>query len=116
MVASSAIYYDPDPRETIIQADEELLAFHNRTDLAATDTSGKSPWLLRFELDGDKMIGRDLNIEQIENVLHAELADDQVNIVRHRDLEDLTKLVFRLRLPDFGADEDDEETVPMMLK
>lgn len=62
------------------------------------------------------MIGRDLNIEQIENVLHAELADDQVNIVRHRDLEDLTKLVFRLRLPDFGADEDDEETVPMMLK
>ena len=62
------------------------------------------------------MIGRALTIEQIDDVLHNRLADDQVNIVRHRDLEDLTKLVFRLRLPDIWADEDDEETVPMLLK
>jgi DNA-directed RNA polymerase II subunit RPB1 len=31
VVASSAIYYDPEPRATIIKADEALLRFHNRT-------------------------------------------------------------------------------------
>lgn len=93
-----------------------MLAFHNRTNLDEEDSSRLSPWLLRFEIDGDKMIGRALRMEQIEEVLHKRLDDDSVNIVRHRDLEDLSNLVFRLRLPDFWADEDDEETVPMLLK
>jgi len=31
VVAQSAIYYDPDPKNTIIKADEKLLKLHNET-------------------------------------------------------------------------------------
>lgn len=116
VVTSSAIYYDPDPAETIITADKALIEFHNQTNLDDTDTSGLSKWLIRFELDSSKLQGRALSIEYIDNKLHEELSEGQINIVRHRDLQDLKKLVLRLRLPDFTADDDDTETVPMLLK
>jgi DNA-directed RNA polymerase II subunit RPB1 len=117
VVTTSAIYYDPDPKETIIKADEELLEFHNMTSLDEVDTSCMSPWIIRLELDASKMMGRSLRIEDIDNKLHEELPDGQVNIVRHRELQENSgKLVLRLRLLEFLADEDDEETVPMLLK
>lgn len=116
-MTTSAIYYDPDPKETIIKADKELLEFHNMTSLDEIDGSKLSPWLIRFELDAKKMMGRSLSIEQIDNRLHEIMADDPINIVRHRELQENSgKLVLRLRLPDISADEDDDETVPMMLK
>lgn len=80
VVASSAIYYDPDPTATIIQADEELLRFHRRTAVVDPDASQvKSPWLLRFELDSSKLTGRALSIEAIEDKLRAELKHDDRN-------------------------------------
>ena len=69
IVASSAIYYDPDPKHTIIKSDEDLLRFHFETDLDETDTSSLSPWLIRFEVDKDKMLAKSINIEHIDNVL-----------------------------------------------
>jgi len=116
IVTSSAIYYDPDPAKTIIAADEALIEFHNMTSLDEPSSNNLSPWIIRFEIDGEKMIGRAMNIEQIDNKLHEELAEDQISIVRHRDLQVLDKFVLRLRLPDFSADEDELETVPMLLK
>lgn len=80
VVASSAIYYDPEPTSTIIDADQELLAFHRRTALFDPDASEpKSPWLLRFELDSSKLTGRNLSIEAIEDKLRAELRHDDRN-------------------------------------
>jgi len=80
-----------------------------------SDPANITPWLHRFELDAAKMAGRGLSIEKIDNVLQAELAEHQVDTVRHQDTDDLPKLVLRLRLAGFAADEDDE-TVPMLLK
>lgn len=107
MVASSAIYYDPDPATTIIQADQDLLA--NR--LAPVAEGGaKSPWLFRFELDPAKLTGRDLSILTIEDRLREELQDkaedeaDQLDIVYHGDLErgERDRQVLRLRVPDMA--------------
>lgn len=81
--------------------------------MSEIDPNTLSPWLLRFEVDRAKMMGRAISIEQIENILQTELADDNVNIIHHRDLN-LQKLVFRLRPPDIEGDED--ETVPQYLK
>jgi hypothetical protein len=84
-----------------------------------SDPANTTPWLHRFELDAAKMTGRGLGIEKIDNVLQAALAEHQVDTVRHQDADydpkHLPKLVLRLRLAGFAADEDDE-TVPMLLK
>jgi DNA-directed RNA polymerase II subunit RPB1 len=63
IVASSAIYYDPDPKDSIIKSDEDLLRFHFETELDEIDTSNLSPWLIRFEVDKEKMLARSINIE-----------------------------------------------------
>jgi len=116
IVSSSAIYYDPDPTTTIIDADKQLIDFHNATNLDDVDPQRLSPWIIRFELNGKKMIGRQMSIEHIDNMLHEKLSNDMINIVRDRDLQVLEKFVLRLRIPDVQADEEDLETVPMLLK
>jgi hypothetical protein len=63
------------------------------------------------------MINRNLDIEQIDNKLHEEINEGQINIVRHSELQSNNgKLVLRLRMAEFFTDNDDEETVPMILK
>jgi DNA-directed RNA polymerase II subunit RPB1 len=76
-----------------------------------------SPWVIRLELDSKNMTGRNLNIEQIDNKLHEEINDGQINIVRLSELQqDSGKLTLRLRFTDFFGDDDGEETVPILLK
>lgn len=61
VVNSSGIYYDPDPERTVIPEDEMLVQLYN--DVQADDVAAKgaqSPWLLRFELDRDKMVHKGL--------------------------------------------------------
>jgi len=127
VVASSAIYYDPDPEETIITADQELLdgwaELGNAMDDAPSAPGATSPWLLRFELDGKRLRYRDVEIDAIAHTLRAELPpddpNDRVDIVHHQGLDSQTRenerLVLRLRLPDFPP-ADDGQTVPMQLR
>ena len=55
IVKSSAIYYDPDPERTIVKEDAALIALYNDVPMTGTESQKLSPWLLRFELDNDKM-------------------------------------------------------------
>jgi DNA-directed RNA polymerase II subunit RPB1 len=57
VVTNSAIYYDPDPSKTIIQEDEEILRLYNEAifDDDDQDKQKLCPWVLRFELDDNKM-------------------------------------------------------------
>uniref|UniRef100_A0A1I7X5I4 Long-chain-fatty-acid--CoA ligase n=1 Tax=Heterorhabditis bacteriophora TaxID=37862 RepID=A0A1I7X5I4_HETBA len=49
VTANTAIYYDPDPKNTCIEEDEEWVSiFYEMPDF---DPSRASPWLLRLELD-----------------------------------------------------------------
>ena len=61
VVNQSAIYYDPNPERTVIPDDEMLVQLYN--DVQADDLAGRaavSPWLLRLELDRDKMVHKGL--------------------------------------------------------
>ena len=116
LAASSAIYYDPDPRSTIIKADEDLLAFHNEfIGVIDQDPSEVSPWILRLELDSDKMLGRALEIEHIERILQESLEGQDLNIVRHAKLDNVAKLVMRVRLPN-PEEANEDQTAPMLLR
>lgn len=49
VTANTAIYYDPDPLNTVIEEDQEWVnIFYEMPDF---DPSRASPWLLRLELD-----------------------------------------------------------------
>lgn len=113
VVKNSAIFYDPDPEKTIVRDDEALIALYN--DVPVLDFVEKqkmSSWLLRFELDNDKMQFKDLSMDMIEKKIH-EIFHDQINVM-HSD-DNAEKLILRLRVNDVEDDEEDS-TVCMYLK
>lgn len=64
VTANTAIYYDPDPKCTIIAEDQEFVnMFYEMPDF---EPSRISPWLLRIELDRKRMTGS-INIAKNKN-------------------------------------------------
>lgn len=91
--------------------DEDMIALYHDVPLIEDTPSKTSPWLLRFELDNDKMQFKDLSMSLIERKIHENFGD-QVNVMHSDDNSE--KLVVRLRINDL--EDDDEETVCMYLK
>ncbi|KAK8379225.1 hypothetical protein O3P69_019223 [Scylla paramamosain] len=55
VTSNTAIYYDPDPQNTVVIEDQEFVnVYYEMPDF---DVSRISPWLLRIELDRKKMTG-----------------------------------------------------------
>ena len=63
VTANTAIYYDPDPQNTVINEDQEIdNVYYEMPDF---DISRISPWLLRIELDRKRMTDKKLTMEQV---------------------------------------------------
>lgn len=56
MTSNTAIYYDPDPQNTVVAEDQEFV--NDYYEMPDFDVSRISPWLLRIELDRKKMTGK----------------------------------------------------------
>lgn len=114
VVASSALYYDPDPERTIIKADQALVEFYNDTlEDERQDGVSKSPWIIRFEIENSKLDGKGLTLKMIEDKIRSAMVDTPIDIVRSFDTQMVKKHVLRIRPPDL---EDDEGSVPIFLK
>ncbi|VDP51368.1 unnamed protein product [Soboliphyme baturini] len=99
VTANTAIYYDPDPKNTVIAEDQEWVnIFYEMPDF---DPSLASPWLLRIELD------------PIADKIHQGFGDDLLVIYTDDNAE---KLVFRIRIASGTEDKtgDTEEQVDKM--
>lgn len=70
VVKSSAIYYDPDPQHTIVKDDEELIDYYFLVPVAQNENKKLSPWLLRFELDHDKILFKNLSMSLIDKKIY----------------------------------------------
>lgn len=113
VVKSSAIYYDPDPEHTIVKEDEALLALYRDVpNMSMGENRRMSSWLLRFELDSEKMQFKDLSMDLIEAKIQENF-HDQINVIKSDDNDE--KLILRLRVNDIEDDEEDT-TVCMFLK
>lgn len=56
LVSDWGIYYDPNPAETIIGDDEQVIEYYNDiNELNGGDSREKSPWMLRFKIDDDPL-------------------------------------------------------------
>ena len=67
--------------------------------------------MVRFELDNEKMVHKDLSISAIDKIIHDSFLD-QIHVM-HSD-ENSEKQVIRMRIA--GIEDDEEETAAQYLK
>ena len=113
MTANTAIYYDPDPQNTVISEDQEFVNIYY--EMPDFDPTRISPWLLRIELDRKRMTDKKLTMEQIAEKINLGFGDD-LNCIFNDD--NAEKLVLRIRIMNSGGDDgkfdDDEQQADKM--
>merc|ERR1719244_613855 len=110
VTANTAIYYDPDPQNTVIAEDQEFVnVYYEMPDF---DPNRISPWLLRIELDRKRMTDKRLTMEHISEKINAGFGDD-LNCIFNDD--NAEKLVLRIRImnSDDGKDDDEDQADKM---
>jgi DNA-directed RNA polymerase II subunit RPB1 len=104
MAVKTAIYYDPSDSNTVLKEDQDLLAFYKLFEIssstsdmvvAAEDESVWSKWILRLELNREKMFDKNVTMEDILFVLRR-LFHTNIRMV-YSDFNS-QKLVMRIRL------------------
>ncbi|KAG1660851.1 DNA-directed RNA polymerase II subunit RPB1 [Nymphon striatum] len=111
VTANTAIYYDPDPQNTVINEDQEFVnVYYEMPDF---EVDRISPWLLRIELDRKRMTDKKLTMEQIAEKINAGFGDD-LNCIFNDD--NAEKLVLRIRImnSDENKFQEEEEQVDKM--
>lgn len=118
IVTVARIYYDPRDSETLIQEDTDWLAYlsafekafraaSTATNLTASaagaEETPKSPWILRFELDRERMFAKNITMDDVAFLLKSKF--DNIETV-YTDYN-ATRLVFRARLVKFENSLDD---------
>jgi DNA-directed RNA polymerase II subunit RPB1 len=108
MTTKVAIYFDPKDSNSVLKEDRELLAFYSLFDApepgagaeaaaaAAAAAEPWSKWLLRLELDRQRMFDKNITMDDILFVLRRRF-DNDINAV-YSDFNS-QKLVMRIRLP-----------------
>ena len=111
MTTKVAIYFDPKDSNSVLKEDRELLAFYSLFDApepgageaaaaaTAQATASHEPWskwLLRLELDRQRMFDKNITMDDILFVLRRRF-DNDINAV-YSDFNS-QKLVMRIRLP-----------------
>lgn len=106
VAANTAIYYDPDPQNTVIQEDQEFVnVYYEMPDF---DTSRISPWLLRIVMDRKRMTDKKLSMENIAEKIQQGFGDDLLCIFNDDNAENL---VMRIRIMNSPTDDKmDDET------
>ncbi|TMW63060.1 hypothetical protein Poli38472_005678 [Pythium oligandrum] len=100
VTANTAIYYDPDPMNTIIEEDQEFVATY--FEMPDEDMPmARSPWLLRIELNREMMADKKLSMSEIASQIESEYGQDLSCIFTDDNAD---KLVLRIRIMS-----DDEE-------
>ncbi|QLQ79140.1 hypothetical protein HG537_0B04880 [Torulaspora globosa] len=97
VTVASEIYYDPDPRSTVIPEDEEIIQLHFSLldDETEKSLDQQSPWLLRLELDRAAMNDKDLTMGQVGEKIKETFKNDLFVIWSEDNAE---KLIIRCRV------------------
>jgi DNA-directed RNA polymerase II subunit RPB1 len=103
-----AIYYDPNDENTTIEEDKELLELYNLfelslnlTDESAAAKQEMSKWLLRVELNREKMFEKNITMNDVAFIVKATYGEDVSLIYSDYNSQ---KLVMRIRMSLNGND------------
>ncbi|KAH3683659.1 hypothetical protein WICPIJ_005343 [Wickerhamomyces pijperi] len=117
VTVATEIFYDPNPRETIIPEDEEMVFLHFEIpdDEILNTVDKQSPWLLRIELDRAAMNDKDLTMAEVGEKIKETFRDDLFVIWSEDNAE---KLIIRCRVvrDPKSLDEESEAEEDQMLK
>ncbi|KAA8490883.1 DNA-directed RNA polymerase II subunit 1 [Porphyridium purpureum] len=95
VVKCTEIFFDPDPRNTVIRADQEMVSmFYEFED--DEDASKLSPWVLRIEVSKVSLMDRKLSMRLLKNKIVDVFAGD-LHVMSSE--ENAENLVLRIRLP-----------------
>lgn len=98
ITVKTAIYFDPKDGETIVEEDADLIDFYKlfeeEEDEGAESTW--SAWLLRFELDRDRMFRKNISMDDVSHVLRSRFGES-LNLIYSDYNSD--RLIMRMRLP-----------------
>jgi DNA-directed RNA polymerase subunit A" len=92
LVTVSRIYYDPRDSATLITDDQEWLSFFGAFEQETVTEENKSPWIIRLELDREKMFNKNITMEDIAFVLRKTM-DIDLTYTDHN----ATRMIFRIR-------------------
>jgi len=101
----TAVYFDPSDSESTIEEDRELLAFYKLFEAEAegneeaeeAPTQTWSGWLLRLEMDRDRMFRKNISMDDVAYVLRTRFGE-ALHLV-YSDYNS-NKLIMRMRLPE----------------
>ncbi len=95
----AAIYYDPNDETTVLQEDRDLIKFYKAFEQSVEedeeDSKKLSPWLLRIELDREKMFNKNISMSDVAFVLKNHFMDE-ISLV-YSDYND-KRLIMRIRI------------------
>jgi DNA-directed RNA polymerase beta' subunit len=101
ITVKAAIYYDPSDDKSIVSEDSELIQFYKlfeerENEAAPTDDGVKwSNWLVRLELDRERMFNKNISMDDISFILNDRFSEN-INLV-YSDFNS-KKLIMRIRL------------------
>jgi DNA-directed RNA polymerase beta' subunit len=111
LVTVSRIYFDPRDADTLIAEDKEWLSFFADFEQSETTNVGlKSPWILRLELDREKMFNKNITMEDVHFVIRKYNGEIDVTYSDHN----AARLIFRVRITSTEKELDDLSTVKQM--
>ena len=100
ILKSINIYYDPDDFNTNIEEDRELLQIYktfNELDEVLINKDCSSKWIIRLEMDKEKMVNKDVTMEMIYYKINTHYTkSDDISCIYTDD--NSNKLIFRIRL------------------
>lgn len=92
---ATEIYYDPDPRTTVIEEDKEWVESFYDLNEGEVDLNTLYPWLLRIHLASDMMVDKKLLLSEVAEKISSMYADELHCLFNDDNAE---KLILRIRV------------------
>ena len=98
ITVKTAIYFDPKDAETVVEEDADLIKFYHLFEKEAEEgaETNWSGWLLRFEIDRDRMFRKNISMDDVAYVLRTRFGESLHLIYSDYNSD---RLIMRMRLP-----------------
>ncbi|KAM7540246.1 hypothetical protein Aperf_G00000031103 [Anoplocephala perfoliata] len=103
LVDMTSIYYDPDPKNTVVKEDRDWVSTYY--ELPDFNLEAISSWMLRIEFARKQMTGKKLTLEQIADKITTSFGNDLICHIP----DDNLKLVMRIRIMNSELEQDMKE-------
>ncbi|PSR79676.1 hypothetical protein BD289DRAFT_485464 [Coniella lustricola] len=110
------IFYDPDVTSTVVQDDLDMIESYYLIPEGQQDIDRQTKWVLRVTLDRQKMLDKELQVEDVAQRLKEEYAGDLAIIYSDNNAEDQVIRIRSMKDKDDSEDYEEDMEEDVMLK